>query len=92
MDFQTLALTFGNALGFLLEENEGIVAQGETGLEDMHKFLVYRRKGKIRVFSGDDYPCKPGEKFRIHDTKGDTLLGAAMNGEKFIIDDPDDEN
>jgi len=85
VDHQTIALVFANGLGFLLKENEGIIAQAETANKDMHKFIVWKQEGKIHVSIGDDIDKEVGTRFHIWDTVGDTILHAALDGEEFIL-------
>lgn len=87
IDHQTIALAFGNALSFLLEEGEGIIAQGETADKKMHRFLVWRHNEKIRVALGDHIDKLPGSRFRTWGTSEDTIFNAALEGGEFIIDE-----
>jgi hypothetical protein len=85
VDHETMALAFANALSFLLQEGEGIVAQGENSDKEMLRFLVWRAKGKIRVVLADEYDKPVGTMFFIHESAEDCILAAALSGGEFII-------
>ena len=85
IDHQVASLAFANALSFCLEEDEGIMAQGETEPGEIHKLLVWKHDGKIRVASGDEVNKKPGTRFRIWDTLEDSIISAALDGGEYSI-------
>lgn len=74
---------FANALSFLLEEQEGIIAQGEDEDGKMHKFAVWKEKGMIRAAEADSIDASVGSRFWNHEDKGDAITEAINSGTEF---------
>lgn len=85
VDHQTISLCFGNALGFLLQENEGIICQGELQNNEIQKFFVWRSNEKIHVAKYDGEK-EIGQKIWMYETKEDAFLAAAIDGGEFDIE------
>jgi hypothetical protein len=82
-----MMLVLGNALSYFLEEGKGVISQGETFDHQIHKFAVYRMKGKIRAALIDHLEnLEVGTKFYIDSDISEQILKAAINGGEYIIE------
>jgi hypothetical protein len=78
------ARCFANALSFLLEDNEGIVAQGRDEDGQICKFAVWSENEKIR-FQQVDQSLSIGRKFWMHNDESEAITKATIEGTDVII-------
>lgn len=87
VDRQSMMLVLGNALSHFLKDGEGVIAQGETFDHQMHKFAVYRMKGKIRATLIDHLiNIEVGAKFYIDIDIPEQILKAADTNGEYVIE------
>lgn len=87
LDEKTVMLSFANALSYMLKDDEGIVCQAEMSDKQIHKFIVFRKDGKIVALRADDFSEPLGKKIMVslYDDKEEALLEAARKGEGVYL-------
>lgn len=79
------ARMFANALSNFLQEDEGIIAQGEDEDGILHKVAVWLQDGKIRFTYADSNDVIIGKKFWMHDDEAEAITKATLDGVNVII-------